>query len=239
MADVGSESGLEMMTDVEGRGRCHPFPTGRVRASSQRYRYFRLRDGGIISLSRNALQQLTDEWEKSLEGKNGSDRTTDASPFHHLRLCPPVIGHSEDEYARAQGKSCMGGIWCPERAPPRWEIILAARAPSRPGRPSAPETAPIGWDWRRLGRRGCLTSPHAATLLPAAARRRIRRGPAVDQSHLGPAASIACLLRSVRCGRYFWHGGGASRSFEARSVRCFSLSVRRIRRGARPERWRL
>lgn len=194
-----------------------PFPTGRVRASSQRY--LRLRDEGIISSAENALQQQkqTDEWQKSPRKK----RAVTCKPLSPPRFSPPAIGHGDQEYARAQGESAAGAPSGHRRA---GKSSSPLEHPSRPGRPSAPETAPIGWDWRRLGRRGgaeCSTSPHAA--IPSCCKTTDPSGPACSRSKSPAGPPSQCLLRLVRCSRYFCHGR-ASRNFGVRTAYAYAVS---------------
>lgn len=155
-------------------------------------------------------------------------RAVTCKPLSPPPFPPPAIGHGDQEYARAQGESAAGAPSGHRRA---GKSSSPPEHPSRPGRPSAPETAPIGWDWRRLGGHGgCLTSLHAA--IPSFCKTTDPSGPAVDQSHLLGRPS-QCLYG--RCGVPGINVmDGASRSFEVRTaccVCCFSLSVRRIRRG--------
>lgn len=78
-------------------------------------------------------------------------RAVTCKPLSPPRFSPPAIGHGDQEYARAQGESAAGAPSGHRRA---GKSSSPLEHPSRPGRPSAPETAPIGWDWRRLGGHG-------------------------------------------------------------------------------------
>lgn len=139
--------------------------------------------------------------------------------------------------ARAQGESAAGAPSGHRRA---GKSSSPLEHPSRPGRPSAPETVPIGWDWRRLGGMGggCLTSPHAA--IPSFCKTTDPSGPAVDQSHLLGRPS-QCLLRPVRCSRYFCHGRGVEKLRDSHCVlrMLFLLVCQTYPAWARPARWRL
>lgn len=78
-------------------------------------------------------------------------RAVTCKPLSPPRFSAPAIGHGDQEYARAQGESAAGAPSGHRRA---GKSSSPLEHPSRPGRPSAPETAPIGWDWRRLGGHG-------------------------------------------------------------------------------------
>ena len=81
--------------------------------------------------------------------------------------------------------------------------------PSRPGRPSAPETAPIGWDRRRL-------DTHAA--VPSFCRSTNPSQPAVEQSHGLFAKHDRVVRRSFSSSHRPW----SSRTFEARTASAVS-----------------
>lgn len=164
------------MTDVECASRKIAVFPGRVRASSQKY--FQLRDEGIISSAEKPCSSRSDGLMAEIPQKK---RAVTCKPLSPPRFSPPAIGHGDQEYARAQGESAAGAPSGHRRA---GKSSSPLEHPSRPGRPSAPETAPIGWDWRRLGGHGggCLTSPHAA--IPSFCKTTDPSGPAVDQSHL-------------------------------------------------------
>lgn len=215
-----------------------PFPTGRVRASSQRY--LRLRDEGIISSAENALQQQkqTDEWQKSPRKK----RAVTCKPLSPPRFSPSAIGHGDQEYARAQGETAaagcvhgkpntQAGLWrvecsvfrthtlsrCPERAPPCWEIILAARASfaSRKAFRARDRADRLGLA-SAWATGGCSTSPHAA--IPSCCKTTDPSGPAVDQSHLlGPHRSV-CYGRCGVPGIFVMDGRREASGFALRAA---------------------
>lgn len=101
------------------RGRSRSFP-GRVRASSQRY--FQLRDEGIISSAEEPCSSRSRRTNgRNPPEKKGSDMqapfTTTIFPSRDWARRPRICQGTGGECSR-----------CPERAPPCWEIILAARA---------------------------------------------------------------------------------------------------------------
>lgn len=157
------------------RGRSRSFP-GRVRASSQRY--FQLRDEGIISSAEKPCSSRSRRTNgRNPPEKKGSDMQ---APFT-TTIFPSRDWARRPRICQGPGGECSR---CPERAPPCWEIILAARASfaSRKAFRARDRADRLGLAsaWGTWG--GCLTSPHAA--IPSFCKTTDPSGPAVDQSHL-------------------------------------------------------
>jgi len=81
--------------------------------------------------------------------KKGSDRTTDASPFHHLSFALPRLGTATKNMPGPRGRAAWVVSGAPSGHRRAGKSSSPLEHPSRPGRASAPETAPIGWDCRR------------------------------------------------------------------------------------------
>lgn len=220
------------MTDVECASRKIAVFPGRVRASSQKY--FQLRDEGIISSAEKPCSSRSDGRMAEIPQKK---RAVTCKPLSPPRFSPPAIGHGDQEYARAQGESAAGAPSGHRRA---GKSSSPLEHPSRPGRPSAPETAPIGWDWRRLG-------GHGGGVLDVSPRRYSQllqddgsvgacSGP---KSPAGPP--IAMFATAGAVSRYFCHGRGVEKLRGSHCVlrMLFLLVCQTYPAWARPARWRL